>query len=73
MERLNKESTDLNRVYPFGSNRSLRSEDDTNENMKAKWSLKINNFAVFFFPFVTTVFNFVYFSLSLLSDTDVHV
>ena len=71
MERsLGNVSTDLSRVYPWDSNSSSTSEDYENENTKAKYRVKVNNFAAFFFPVVTTVFNSVYFSLSIYKKYD---
>ena len=73
MERsISSVSTDLSIVYPWKSNLSSTSEDNENENTRDKFRVKVNNFAAFLFPVVTTVFNAVYFSLSIYKNYDFH-
>ena len=73
MERsISSVSTDLSIVYPWKSNLSSTSEDNENENTREKCRVKVNNFAAFLFPVVTTIFNAVYFSLSIYQNYDFH-
>ena len=61
---LNQKSAYLRMIQPWEYTRRSALEESRNEDTTAKLIAKVNNFAAFFFPIVTVLFNSVYFSLS---------